>query len=115
MDITIIKSEINKALSKSHAKDCTYDDLFNKTFEPQDPTYPSRVHNNTIEEFETEVQDFINQKKYQSFVIYIQHDDANFLGADCDWDVLEYLNGETDPNTYHWFKYEDITIYVVID
>lgn len=108
MDITIIKSEINKALSQSHAKDCTYDDLFNKTFEPQDPeNYIARVHNSSLREFEAEIQYFL--KKGESFVIYIQHDDANFFGADCSYELEE-----VDFNTYR-FTDGNLIIYVVID
>lgn len=108
MELSIIKSEINKALSKSHAKDCTYDDLFNKTFDPSVPLdFQNRVHNNTLEEFETEVQNFIKQGK--DFVIYIQHDDANFFGADCSYQSEdEYCNN-------YIFTDGNIIIYVVID
>lgn len=109
MDLSIIKSEINRALSQSHAKDCTYDDLFIKTFDPEVPLeFQNRVHNNTLKEFEDEVQNFIKQGK--DFVIYIQFDDANFFGADCSYE-LELV---VELNTYR-FTDGNITIYVVID
>lgn len=113
MDLSTIKSEINKALSQSHAKGLTYDDLFIKTFDPYDPTYKSRVHNSSLQEFEAEIQELT--PKDEDFVIYIQHDDANFFGADCDNMVLNYINSETDPDTFWWFEYGNITIYIVID
>lgn len=108
MDLSIIKSEINKALSQSHAKDCTYDDLFTKILNNGGPLeFQNRIFNNTLEEFETEVQNFI--KKGEDFVIYIQHDDAGFFGADCSYE-LEMV----ELNTYR-FTDSNIIIYVVID
>lgn len=68
MELSIIKSEINRALSQSHAKGFTYNDLF-ILYEDQDEYYKPRVHNSSLQEFETEVQDFIKQGK--DFVIYI--------------------------------------------
>lgn len=121
MDLSIIKSEINKALSQSHAKDCTYDDLFNKTFEPQDPTYKSRVGFTNIQEFEAEVLDWI--RLGSDFLIYIQHDDANFFGADVSNEALEEYEDQYEEtgdesfnlnNLYH-FTEGNQTVYIDID
>lgn len=107
MELSIIKSEINKALSQSHAKECTYNDLFIKTLDPYNPNYPSRVHNSTLQGFENELTKFIKRDK--DFVIYIQHDDSNLFAADCSYEL-----DLVELNTYR-FTNGNITIYIVID
>lgn len=108
MDLSTIKSEINKALSQSHAKDLTYDDLFTKNFNVSCPIeFQNRVKHATLSSFEEELQKFLKEK--ESFVIYIQFDDASFFGADCDEDF-----DMVDLDTYRFTDGKTL-IYVVID
>lgn len=110
LNLTTIKSEINNALSQSHANDCTYDDLFSKSFNLNDDSMPSRVHINTLQEFETQLQEFIKQG--QDFVIYLQHDDADLFAAECssEEDDLDMVNLNTPR-----FTDGNIVIYIIID
>lgn len=67
MDLSIIKSEINKALSQSHAKGFTYNDLF-ILYKDQDEYYRPRVHNSSLQEFETEYRISLNKVRTSLFI-----------------------------------------------
>lgn len=106
MELATIKSEINKALSQSHAHGFSYNDLF-IPYADQDPDLKSRVSNDSLPKFEWDLD--VHLRKGKDFVIYIQCDDANYLGADCSYEL-----DMVELNTYR-FTDGNITIYVVID
>lgn len=116
MDITFIKEAINQAFHKANYH-FTYNDLF-KILD-QESGAP-RVRNRTKHQFIKELERYL--KSGEDFIIYIQCDDAPYLGAECDGkeDILWYEIFEDTPELQNSIYFSSFTngnqkIYISID
>lgn len=118
--ITKLKEQVNKALSQSHGKSLTYDQLYTYRFSDTDHNDDRCPNYKTLPEFEEAFKAKI-QAKVPNLLIYIQVDDSDIFKADIEeltGEDLAYwvdVKREETEGTYEPIIIEETNIFIGID